>query len=228
MWAARPRWRSNLALFAAVIFDMDGVLVDGEPLHFEAVNVLLAEEGKSISLERYKPYMGTKTGWSDMMRDMGLNRDRTYYRERYHALILDQYRQRSEPTDGAVALVRGLQRAGVPVAVASSSVRPWVEACLGRMELLDAFDVLVSGSDVEEGKPDPAIYLTTAVRLGVDPRQCLAIEDAPAGIESAKRAGMVCWAVRTEYTRGVELPGPQREVESLAEISMADILGVAA
>jgi HAD superfamily hydrolase (TIGR01509 family) len=207
---------------------MDGVLVDGEPLHFEALNLLLGEEGKSISLARYKPYMGTKSGWSDMIRDLGLSRARSYYRERYDALILDQYRRRSEPAPGAVALVHGLRRAGVPVAVASSSVRPWVEACLGRMDLLDAFDVLVSGSDVEEGKPDPAIYLMTAVRLGVDARDCLAIEDAPAGIEAAKRAGMTCWAVRTDYTRDLVLPGPQRELQSLAEISLADILGVAA
>ena len=206
---------------------MDGVLVDGEPLHFDAVNLLLGEEGKSISLERYKPYMGTKSGWSDMIRDLGLGRTRSYYSERYNGLILDQYRRRSVPTPGAVALVQGLRRAGVPVAVASSSVRPWVEACLGRMALLDAFDVLVSGSDVERGKPDPAIYLTAAARLGVDPRGCLAIEDAPAGIESARRAGMVCWAVRTDYTRDLVLPGPEREVQSLAEISMADILGVA-
>jgi len=179
-------------------------------------------------MQRYKPYMGTKSGWSDMMRDLGLSRDRSYYRDRYNALILDQYRQRSVPTPGSVALVWGLRGAGVPVAVASSSVRPWVEACLGRMELLAAFDVLVSGSDVVEGKPSPAIYLAAALQLGVDPRRCLAIEDAPAGIEAAKRAGMVCWAVRTEYTRGLELPDPEREVESLAEISLQDILGVAA
>jgi beta-phosphoglucomutase-like phosphatase (HAD superfamily) len=64
----------KLAGFAAVIFDMDGVLVDGEPLHFRAVNELLAEDGLSISLEAYKPYMGTKTGWRDMARDLGLRR----------------------------------------------------------------------------------------------------------------------------------------------------------
>lgn len=207
---------------------MDGVLVDGEPLHFQAVNTLLAEEGRSISLEQYKPYMGTKTGWSDMIQDFGLGRPRSHYSERYHAIVLDQYRQKSTAAPGAVALVRGVQAAGIPVAVASSSVRPWVDACLERIGLLDAFDVIVSGSDVEQGKPDPAIYLATAARLGIDPARCLAIEDAPAGIESAKRAGMTCWAVRTEYTRGLELPGPDREVQSLEEIALADIVGVPA
>lgn len=206
---------------------MDGVLVDGEPLHFEAVNTLLGEEGRSISLELYKPYMGTKSGWSDMIRDFGLGRPRSYYSERYHALILEQYRQRSEPTPGAVDLVRAIRGGGLPVAVASSSVRPWVEACLGRIGLLDAFDVIVSGSDVEAGKPDPAIYLKAAAHLGIDPRRCLAIEDAPAGIEAAKNAGMDCWAVRTAYTRDLVLPGPSRELESLQEISLTEILGVA-
>lgn len=207
---------------------MDGVLVDGEPLHFQAVNTLLAEEGRSISLEQYKPYMGTKTGWSDMIQDFGLGRPRSHYSERYHAIVLEQYRQKSTAAPGAVALVRGVRAAGMPIAVASSSVRPWVEACLERIRLLDAFDVIVSGSDVEQGKPDPAIYLATAARLGIDPARCLAIEDAPAGIESAKRAGMTCWAVRTEYTRGLELPGPDREVQSLEEIALADIVGVPA
>lgn len=207
---------------------MDGVLVDGEPLHFQAVNTLLAEEGRSISLEQYKPYMGTKTGWSDMIQDFGLGRPRSHYSERYHAIVLEQYRQKSTAAPGAVALVRGVRGAGMPVAVASSSIRPWVEACLERIGLLDAFDVIVSGSDVEQGKPDPAIYLATAARLGIDPARCLAIEDAPAGIESAKRAGMTCWAVRTEYTRGLELPGPDREVQSLEEIALADIVGVPA
>ena len=62
---------------------MDGVLVDGEPLHFEAVNRLLAEEGKSISLEAYKPYMGTKSGWSEMIAAMSLSKPASYYSDRY-------------------------------------------------------------------------------------------------------------------------------------------------
>lgn len=214
--------------FGAVIFDMDGVLVDGEPLHFAAVNQLLGEEGRSISLERYKPYMGTKTGWSDMISDFKLLQPREHYSERYRELMLASYLEHSAPLPGAVELVRGLQARHMPLAIASSSIRPWVEACLERIGLLNAFDEIVTGSEVERGKPAPDIYLLTADRLGVEPGSCLVFEDAPAGIESAKNAGMVCWAVRTEYTRGLELPGPQRELESLVEVQPADILGVAA
>ena len=205
---------------------MDGVLVDGEPLHFQAVNKLLATEGKAISLDDYKPYMGTKTGWADMIRDFGLTQPREHYSEIYRAMILESYRTQSEPLPGAVELVRGLRSAGMRIGVASSSILPWVEACLARIGLEDAFDDITTGTDVDNGKPAPDIYLLAAERLNVNPRDCLAIEDAPAGILSAKAAGMECWAVRTAYTSGLLLPDPQREFESLQQIRLEEIMGV--
>lgn len=207
---------------------MDGVLVDGEPLHFAAVNRLLNEEGKSITLEAYKPYMGTKTGWQDMIAAYGLSQPMEHYSLRYREMILDSYREHSEALPGAIEVVRAIERAGVPLAVASSSILPWVEACLTKLGLLDAFSAIVTGSDVKNGKPAPEIYLTASERLGIAPCDCLAIEDAPAGIESAHAAGMTCWAVRTDYTRGLVLPGPEREFESLLDIDLRDVIGVAA
>ena len=207
---------------------MDGVLVDGEPLHFRACNQLLGEEGLSISLEAYKPYMGTKAGWSEMMKDLGLSQPPDVYARKYDALIVDQYRTHSVAEPGAVELVTALKRQGLPVAVASSSRTGWVAACLERIGLASQFDVLVSGSDIEHGKPAPDIYLLAAARLAVDPALCLAIEDAPAGIESARAAGMTCWAVRTLYTEGLVLPSPDREFRRIADIRIEDVVGVAA
>lgn len=207
---------------------MDGVLVDGEPLHFECVNELLAAEGRSLSLDQYKPYMGTKTGWTEMITEFQLRHPKEHYSPIYRDLVLAKYRDCSEPLPGALSLVTALRMAGQRMAVASSSIREWVEASLQRISLGDAFEVLVTGDEVENGKPDPEIYLRTAEKLGVEPADCLAFEDAPAGIESAKRAGMAVWAVRTEYTRGLDLPGPDREFDSLANVDMTDIVGVAA
>ena len=207
---------------------MDGVLVDGEPLHFAAVNRLMGEEGLSISLEQYKPYMGTKSGWSDMIADFGLSQPKEHYSGRYREMILESYRANATPLPGAIDLVERLRTTGLPLAVASSSIEPWVLACLEKLGLGNAFDRLVTGSDVHEGKPAPDIYLLAAQRLGVEPERCLAIEDAPAGIESAHAAGMRCWAIRTEYTRGLPLPNPEREFESLTDIDISDIVGVAA
>ena len=207
---------------------MDGVLVDGEPLHFATVNELLGREGKSISLEQYKPYMGTKTGWADMIEDFQLSQPREHYSTIYRALVIARYQRDAVALPGALSVVTALRMSGQRVALASSSILPWVEACLQKIGLANAFETLITGSEVEHGKPDPEIYLLAAERLGVDPAACLAFEDAPAGIESAKRAGMTVWAVRTEYTRGLALPGPHREFESLADVDITDIVGVAA
>ena len=207
---------------------MDGVLVDGEPLHFNAVNALLADDGVSLTLAQYQPHMGTKAGWQELVDDLDLPHPPSHYREKYNALVIDAYRRFAEPLPGAVELVRAVRAGGLPAAVASSSRRAWVDACLERIGLAGAFDAIVAGSDIEHGKPEPDIYLLAAERLGVEPASCLAIEDAPAGIESAQRAGMRCWAVRTEYTRDLALPNPERVLESLTEIALADITGVAA
>ncbi len=213
---------------AAVIFDMDGVLVDGEPLHYAAVNALLAKDGVTFPLEQYKTYMGTKAGWTEFVQDLGLPRPASWYRERYDAFVLDAYRTLDAPLPGAADLVRGLRALGLPLAVASSSHRTWVETCLQQIGLLDAFDVIVSGSDIVNGKPDPEIYLRAARLLGVSPQQCLAIEDAPAGIESAHAAGMTCWAVRTDYTRDLPLPSPERTFDSLTQVHLADVVAAGA
>ncbi len=223
--AQRP-WRSELTRFEAVVFDMDGVLVDGEPLHFEAVNEILAAEGHRMTFEEYRPHMGTKHGWTEMIPAYGLRHPYEHYSAIFRELMTARYRERSVALPGAVDLVRGLQRAGMPLAIASSSIRQWVEACLERIGLLDAFPQLTTGDEVTHGKPDPEIYTIAAGRLGLPPSGILVFEDAPAGIRAAKAAGMTCWAVRTEYTRDLDLPGPDREFETLTSVDLADIVGV--
>ena len=214
--------------FAAVIFDMDGVLVDGEPMYYGAASAVLAEDGIAFPLDRYKRYMGTKSGWNEFVEDLGLPRSAAYYRERCGELVAAAYRAVDSALPGAVELVHGLRELGLPMAVASSSHRTNVETCLDRLGLADAFDVVVCGNDITHGKPHPDIYLRAAGLLGVLPRNCLAIEDAPAGIRAAHAAGMTCWAVRTDYTRGLPLPHPERTFESLVEVDLDEIAGVPA
>ncbi len=207
---------------------MDGVLVDGEPLHFRAFNRLLGEEGRSISLQRHKESMGTKGSWPELVAEFGLAKPVGHYSPLYDEYILEEYAACTEALPGAANIIRALEAERVPVAVASSSRRNWVEKCLSGIGLRDAFTDVVTGSDVSEGKPSPEIYLLSAQRLGVDPADCLVIEDAPFGIQAAHNAGMTCWAVRTEYTRGLVLPNPAREMETLLEMDIASILGVPA
>ena len=206
----------------AVLFDMDGVLVDGEPLHFAALNEILAEEQVQLDMAAYQRYMGTTMmhTWNDLRERYGLSRDFEYYRARYDEAVMTQYRTQARPMAGARSLLDRLQEADVPRAVASSSNRAWVETALSALGFRDDFQAIVAGDEVRQGKPDPEIYLTAAAKLGAEPARCTVIEDAPAGIESGRRAGMQVVAVRTEMTQGLRLDGASRIIDSLEEFDL--------
>ncbi|MBI2761069.1 MAG: HAD family phosphatase [Chloroflexi bacterium] len=209
----------TVAAKAAVVFDMDGVLLDSEPLHHIVVNDLLAEDGVSLDSEQYKAYLGTtlECTWQDIIHRYSLPRDIGHYVGRYDDAIIESYRRHSVPAPGAVALVAGLRARGLKLAVASSSRTAWVEMALEALGVRHQFDAVVTGDMVTQSKPDPEIYLLAAERLGVDPARCLAIEDAPKGVISARTAGMTVVGVRTEYTAHLTLEGADTVLDDLTQ-----------
>lgn len=188
---------------------MDGVLLDSEPLHRLVVNDLLAEHGVELTEELYSHYLGTtlEYTWEDLIHRFNLPGDIPFWAARYSDAIVESYRRNSVPSPGAVELVQELRARGLRLAVASSSRTGWVEVALEKLGVRGYFDQVVTGDMVTRSKPDPQIYLLAAERLGVDPRDCLAIEDAPKGVESAHAAGMTVIGVKTEYTAHLALPG---------------------
>ena len=218
----------------AVIFDMDGVLLDSEPLHYEAVRVILAEQGVEFPLEDYVRYLGTTlpSTWDDLCSRYPITMPFEQFETRYHADVLVQYQAGAPLIRGARELAARLRDAGVPIAVASSSHREWVEAALIGAGLREFFDQTTAGDEVSEGKPSPEIYLTAARKLDVDPAACIAIEDAPAGVESARAAGMKVVLVRSELTDQLDLAADW-QVDDLTEFELtwlsrhsADLAGV--
>ena len=97
---------------------------------------------------------------------------------------------------GVEQVIRDLAARGIPLAVTSSAVKADIEEILGRFALREVFTLIVDGSEVTRGKPDPEAYLLTAKKLGVDPRACVVFEDSSVGVRAAKAAGMFCIAVR--------------------------------
>jgi HAD superfamily hydrolase (TIGR01509 family) len=204
----------------AAIFDMDGVLLDSEPLHHQAINTLLAEEGHAgISEADYIGYLGTTTEytWEDLVRRLGLEHSWQYYVERFDGPILEEYRLHSVISPGVIALLDVLQEKDVRLAVASSSQGTWVDACLLALDIRDRFEVVVAGDMVTTGKPDPAIYLLASRMLRVPPAECFAVEDSPKGIAAAVAAGMFTVAVQTPYTRGQATGAAQVHLRTLVE-----------
>jgi beta-phosphoglucomutase len=215
--------------FDAVIFDMDGVLLDSEPLHHAVLNTVLTDtDGYTVPDAEYADFIGTTTErmFGSLTQRHRLHLGIRDYIERYDAAILRALRQPLEPLPGVVALLDRLQAMGLPRAVASSSKRAWVDSTVRSLGLSEYFAVMISGDDVTHGKPDPAIYKLTAARLDVPAERCLAIEDAPHGVASALGAGMAVLGVRTPYTAQLTLEGVLRTVDSLAELDLDDLEAV--
>jgi HAD superfamily hydrolase (TIGR01509 family) len=208
----------------AVIFDLDGVLLDSEPLHHCAVNAVLAEDGRRpLSVAEYTRYLGTTDDdmWRDLRTARDLGRPHEHYLRRFDSHVLAEYRQHAMAAPGAVDLLDWLTACGLPLAVASSSRARWVETCLDAIGIRRYFDRIVGGDMVARGKPDPEIFLVAARRLRAQPARCVVFEDSPAGVTAASRAGMYTIAVCTAYTPPGLAHGAHFTVNSLAEVSRA-------
>lgn len=177
----------------AVLFDLDGVLVDATEWHFEALNRALGHFGFEITrYEHLTTYNGlpTRRKLEMLSIEKGLPKA-------LHGLIsrvkqsytVQEIQTRCWPCFEKEYLLSRLRRNGYRLAVCSNAVRESVSMMLERSGIIGYFDLLVSNEDVVNPKPDPEIYLRTCDRLGLEPSRVVVVEDAPHGIEAAKRAG---------------------------------------
>ena len=202
----------------AVIFDVDGVLVDTEPLHLEAANAVLAPFGVRLSEEENVQFLGMDdpTFWREIITRFGLKADPRELQTRRVDYVLRAIRDQGLlPLPGVPQVVTGMIMRGLLLAAASSSPRIVTETVIETLGLKRSFQAVLTGDDVSRGKPDPEIFLAAAAALGVPPEACLVIEDSPAGIRAAREAGMFAVGVRTRWDPDLEGAGAQRIVSGL-------------
>ena len=175
----------------AVVFDMDGVIVDSEQVWDDVREQLAKERGGRWHEGAQGAMMGMSSPeWSAYMHDeIGLPESPEEINDEVVARMLDRYREKLPLIDGAVEAVRRLA-AEFRLGVASSSNRPLIETVLERAGIAGLFEAVVSSEEVSGGKPAPDVYLEAARRLGVEPSRSVAIEDSASGIRSAHAAGM--------------------------------------
>jgi HAD superfamily hydrolase (TIGR01509 family) len=181
---------------AAVIFDMDGVLVDSEAVWDDVRQEFTEERGGHWHEGAQRDMMGmSSVEWSRYVRDrLGVDMDPAEISQEVADRVADVYRENLPLLPGAVEAVRSLA-ARWPLGLASSSNRHVIDLVLDLAGIADAFQVTVSSEEVAAGKPAPDVYLETARRLNTDPAACVAIEDSTNGIRSAHAAGMAVVAV---------------------------------
>jgi HAD superfamily hydrolase (TIGR01509 family) len=201
---------------AAVAFDLDGVLIDSEPVWEEVRRAYVDAAGGHWPPEAQRRLMGMSTPeWSAYLsRDLGVSRPPEVVAAEVLERMAERYGQRPPLLPGAVAAVERLA-ARWPLGLASSSSRQLIELVLAASGLAGCFRVTVSTEEVPHGKPAPDAYLEVAARLGVDPADCAAVEDSSNGVRSAAAAGM----------RVIAIPARRYPLDDDAARAAAVVLG---
>jgi len=206
---------------SALAFDLDGVLVDSEAVNVRSAFEAFASFGHALAHEDasrivglhpvdYVPRFAARFEMDLEAQQVLMQRQDGIYR----ALWEEEVR----PTEGAVATIDTLHRAGRRLALATSADRAHAERCLARMEIETAFEFVMTKDDVERRKPHPEVYLVSARRFGVEPSAMLVVEDSPVGVQAAVAAGARCAAVRTAHTPMATLERADVVLESLADL----------
>ena len=210
-------------MLQAVIFDMDGVIADTEPLHTLAYVEAFRTFGIHISEKQYRRTITEegKTIVSWFVELGGRLEDITELYRRKDHLYFPLVRERGSPRPGLLDLLSGLTDAGVPCAVATSARRVNAEFILELFDLRHFFSVILGLEDVTHAKPHPEVFLQALAYLAAEPHRTVVLEDAPKGVRAAIEAGLPVVAVPTSWTRHCCFDGSSLVVDSLEELSVS-------
>jgi HAD superfamily hydrolase (TIGR01509 family) len=228
MRAKESRMPKNVRMPAALIFDMDGVLVDSNPFHLEKWAALLTE--RRVEFDRAKlpeQILGQRndTALRFFFGKQLSTEDRRRLIEELEQRFRRAFRSHARPLPGLEALIQEGHRSGIPMAVASSAMAKNVEFVVEALGFRRYFKALVNGDEVSKPKPDPEIYLRAARLLGADPLFSVAFEDSFVGIEAAKQAGMKCVGIASSFSAAELSSRTQADlvVRSFTELTLPDL-----
>jgi HAD superfamily hydrolase (TIGR01509 family) len=215
---------------AAIVFDFDGTILDTETAEYESIRHVFAQHGTDFSLDLWRSFIGTTdhAHWTEVLRDqVGNHIDVDALRDdrrRHNRSMLAKL----DVLPGIVSLLDAALAEGIPVAIASSSHRDWVEPQLERIGLLHRFHTVCIRDDVAQGKPAPDVYELAVSRLGVDAGATVAIEDSINGCIAAHAAGLTVVAVPSPFLAGLDFVTADLVVGSASELGLdvlSDLVG---
>jgi beta-phosphoglucomutase len=213
-----------------VIFDMDGVLTDSEPLINAAAIAMFKEQGLVVQPGDFLPFVGAGENRyiGGVAEKYGFPLDLPAAKRRTYEIYLELVPSQLKAFPGAIELVHACRRADLRLAVASSADEVKIVANLRQIGLPpDSWDVVVTGDDVVLKKPAPDIFLAAAAKLGLLAAQCVVVEDAVNGVQAAKAAGMRCVAVAQTFPATL-LGSADLVRQDIAAVSLADLSGTTA
>ncbi|OFY57505.1 MAG: hypothetical protein A2Y87_00205 [Bacteroidetes bacterium RBG_13_46_8] len=193
-------------MIRGVLFDMDGVLADSEQYICKAAIMMFEEKGLTVKPIDFKPFVGTGENRyiGGVAEKYGLEVDIVNVKARTYEIYKSIIQGNLKPLPGAREMVSRCRKMGLRLALATSADTVKMEANLMEIGIpASTFNAIITGLDVENKKPAPDIYIKAAERIGLQPEECLVIEDAVSGIKAAKSAGCRCLAVTTSFDRSL-------------------------
>ena len=206
------------------LFDLDGTLIDSETIWIEAIQAALAARGIDITIEEVTDIEYGRA-WKEIFHDIHSRWPDAYPTiQEMEAFTVAYYEKVTATRDisihGSIALLKRLAKEGYSIGIVTGSTRERIAAVIKKLELTPYVKGYVGGEDYPNGKPAPDGYLAGASLLGARPSECVAFEDAPAGIASAKAAGMLCVALCSPLTRGAEVQ-PDLVLDDLSKFTFS-------
>ncbi|MDE2026067.1 MAG: HAD family phosphatase [Patescibacteria group bacterium] len=210
-------------MIRAVIFDMDGLIIETESLQSKAYEQIIREYGKEPIFEDnglvHKVGLRGDDAWKTVLNKHDLTGDIEQLRSRKRELYLEILKKNLIPMPGLRSLLSILSEKKIPMSLATGTIRQIATYVLTELDILDYFSVLVTGDEVKKGKPDPETFMLASKRLHVIPSECLVFEDAQPGVTAAKLLGMCVIAVPTSYTKKDNFSQADKVVKSLESVN---------
>lgn len=215
-------------MIKAVIFDMDGVIVDSEPMHIAAEKQVLLKYGVKITTDELRTYTGTTAEFefTDLVRKYKLDTTvEELFREK-ETILFKLLEEKTQPIEGVIQLIKSLKNHGFKLGIASSGHRKLVDYFLQKLKIERFFDSVVCAEDISRSKPDPEIFLKSANALRVEPRECIVIEDSTLGVEAAKLAGTKCVGYRNPNSGNQNLSRADLVIDDFTELDIQELISL--
>jgi beta-phosphoglucomutase-like phosphatase (HAD superfamily) len=214
-----------MSTIKAIIYDVDGTMVNSEPLHVSAWDEALKVSDRNLS-DLSQIFRQTMAGKKPiviargMVEELNLPISANELLELKSSLFLEKARTSLLGMPGVVASIHRFKEAGYKLAIGTSLDRDFLDIILNILNVSDLFDVIVTGDQIENGKPDPETYLKVSNQLGISPNECVVFEDAQSGIQSAKAASAWCIAIKNKDAISQDTHDADITVSTLNDITL--------
>jgi len=209
-------------MIEAVIFDMDGVIVDTELIHNTAEKKVLNDIGIDITLEEIRKYAGAASNvwFKEILKKHNKVADVYELKEKKFRMVYKILKRNIPVVPGALELIGFLKENGLKLALASGAPKEFADFIVSNLDLNKEFDEIIGFGDYSNSKPDPELFLLASGKLGVDPKDCLVVEDSRLGVLAAKSAGMKCVGFANENSGNQDLSRADSIIDDLNQITL--------